>query len=237
MRQNPQRLALFFIAITIARVAFFVALGLQVGWMGYAFAVGLAAGVYVSAYFLRFKETKWAALTSLTVFMLTDLWFNEFENIRTVSTAQLINDDANFMSIDATTIRYSMQFSALVFGAFPTLAAALLGWLQSGVERVQVLKTRSWFGKFGVGIMAKFESYFPEIEDKHNSAVQISTVTNGKLLPESGNNGNRGKERWEEISAEKRAEFPSLSVGQMVALYGGTPRRARMWKQWVKEGK
>jgi hypothetical protein len=202
--------------------------------MGYAFAVGLAAGVYVSAYFLRFKEARWAAFSTLAIFMLADLWFNEFENIRTVSTAQLISDDANFMNIDAQTIRYGMQFSALVFGAFPTIAAALLGWLQSGAERVQVLRTRSLFGKFGIGIMAKFERAFPEIEDKGKRSPLLSENSTGKMLTAGGN---RGKVRWDEISAEKRAQLPGLSAGQIVAMYGGSPRRARMWVQWVKDGK
>ena len=234
MRHNPQRLAFFFILITITRVAMFVALGLNVGWFGYAFAIGLAAGVYVSAYFLRFKEAKWAAISTLAIFMLADLWFNEFENIRTVSTSQLISDNANFMNIDANTIRYGMQFSALVFGAFPTVAAALLGWLQASAETVQVLKTRSWFGKFGVGIVAKFERYFPEIEDKAKNFPQISTSVPGKLLTDGGNRRNL---RWAELSAEEKAKLPNFSAGQIVSLYGGSPRRARMWKSWVKEGK
>lgn len=235
MRHNSFRLAFFFILITITRVAMFVAYGLQIGWMGYAFAVGLAAGVYLTAYFLRFKETKTAAGIALTFFLIADLWFNEFENIRTVSVSTLIDANANFMNFDAETIRYGMQFSALVFGAFPTIAAALLGWLQSGAERVQVLRHRNWFGKLGTSLSKAIEASFPEVSDvaRVRPVISVESVENStKQLPLQ----NR-KVRWNDIPKEQRSQFPNMTDEQIVLRYGGTTRRARMWRQWVREGK
>lgn len=236
MRNNPSRLAFFFIVITVTRVALFAVSGLQVGWMGYAFAVGLAAGVYLFAYFLRFEESRVPAAIGLVFFLVADMWFNEFENVRTLSTMSLISSDANFLGIDPQSLRYGMQVSALVFGAFPTVAAALLGWLQAGAERVKVLRTRNWFGKLGVAFGLKLEQFFPEVSDvsSHRPAIaaakpEISAVSDGEITALSR------KVRWEEISSAERSQFPDMSDSQIVTRYGGSIRRARMWRQWVRE--
>lgn len=234
MRYAAQRLALFFIAITITRVAFFVSFGLKIGWMGWAFALGLGYGVYLFAYSLRFPNTFWAALFGLAAFMVADLFFNEMELVRTLSAENFVATDSYFLGFRAAELRQWMQVGALVFGAFPTIAAGMLGWLQSGMERVQSLRTRTWFGKIGVGIMASFNKYFPETEDRGARLPGISASGSGKLLTAGGNTG---KMRWEELSSEDRANLPRLSAGQIVARYGGSPRRARMWKEWVKDGK
>lgn len=234
MRKSPSRLALFFILITITRVALFVAVGLKIGWLGYAFAVGLAVGVYVTAYFVRFPQTRLAAGIGLAVFGLADLFFNEAELIRSLSAEQLISPDANFIGIGQEFLRYAMQISAIVFGAFPTIAAAILGWLQSGAERIVVLKSKAWFGQFGVAIAAKAAKWFPETMDTNIS------LPNGQLqLPGNSGNGNivAIKARWEDISASEKAEIAGKTVLQIIAKYGGSARRARMWKQWIEAGK
>lgn len=238
MRNNPSRLAIFFVAITIFRVATFAVFGLQIGWMGYAFAVGLAVGVYLTAYFIRFEESRIPAAIGLAIFLLADMWFNEFENIRTVSTMVLISDEANFLGLDASSIRTGMQVSALIFGAFPTVAAALLGWLQSGAERVKVLRQRTWFGKIGVAFAARIENAFPVVEDvaSRPAATQAANSEISGYLPQE-NQGIVRKIRWEEIPVAERDEFPALSDSEIVHRYGGSVRRARMWRQWVREGK
>lgn len=234
MRNAAQRLALFFIAITITRVAMFVAMGLKIGWMGWAFALGLGYGVYLFAYALRLRGTLWPAMIGVIAFMMVDLFFNEMELIRMLSAENFVAKDSHFLGYKADELRNLMQVGALIFGAFPTIAAGLLGWLQASMERVQVLRTRSWTGKIGLGIMATFNKYFPEIEDKGHSLPQVSASASGKMLTDGGNTGGK---RWEEISAEDKANLPRLSAGQIVARYGGSPRRARMWKQWIKDGK
>lgn len=238
MRNNPSRLAMFFIAITIARVAAFAVTGLQIGWLGYALAIGLACGVYVAAYFLPFAETKWPVVFALLLFLFSDLWFNEFETIRTVSTMTLVDDKANFLGWDANTIRRMMQVSALLYGALPTLAAAVLGWLQSKAERVKVLRQRTWFGKVGLAFAARIENAFPVVEDvaSHPAAIQTAKSEISGYLP-GENTGIPRKVRWEEIPVAERDEFPALSDSEIVHRYGGSVRRARMWRQWIREGK
>lgn len=238
MRNMPSRLAVFFVLITIARVAAFAVTGLKIGWLGYALAIGLAAGVYVFAYFLPFVETKWPVVIGLTIFLLTDLWFNEFETIRTVSTMTLVEDNANFLGWDAPTIKGMMQLSALIYGAFPTVAAASLGWLQSRAERVRVLRTRNWFGKIGVAFAARIEHAFPEVSDVAQPRL-ASPVENSEIstLATVENQATTRKLRWEEISPEERGQFPEMTDYQIVSRYGGSARRARMWRQWVRENK
>lgn len=69
----------------------------------------------------------------------------------------------------------------------------------------------------------------------------LETESSNRKLPEISNISARqlpspkGKTRWGEIPIEKRSQFPSMTEGQIVSMYGGTPRRARMWKQWVRE--
>lgn len=43
-----------------------------------------------------------------------------------------------------------------------------------------------------------------------------------------------GKTRWEQLSAEEIAELPVLQDSQIIASYGGSVRRARMWRQWAR---
>lgn len=234
MRNAPFRLAVVFLLITIERVALFTSLGLKVGWTGWVFGLGLPLGVYVSAFFLRYKETRWPGITMTGFFMLFDLWFNEGELIRSLSSADLVPPDSNFLGMGAAELTNLMQISALAFGAFPTIAAAGLGWLQSGAERVAVLRTRSWFGKFGLAIGARVSSWFPETEEKRQ--------VEGRVLVEMPDgSGNRqisaGKVRWDTLSAGQKVEIAALPDAQIIALYGGSRRRARMWRQWAKEGK
>lgn len=234
MRKLPARLAAFFILITILRVANFAVYGLKIGTLGYAFAVGLAIGVYASAYFVRFKETRVAAVFGLILFGAGDLWFNEFELMRSLSTEQLLPPDANFLHFTNESLIKGMQITAVIYGAFPTIAAIVLGYMQSGAEKVGSLKVRQWFGRFGIKIQAIFESFFPETSDKGGS---VTTTT--QQLP--GNNGN-GNEygiavRWETLTARQKEEIAGMSTRAIIAAYAVKSRTARNWKKWSVEGK
>lgn len=224
MRKMPQRLALFFILITIARVAFFMVQGLHVGPLGYAFAIGLAAGVYVSAFYVRFPQTQKAAIVSLVFFLTVDLWFNEFEVIRTMAEAENFSSAALFLSWDAEILRKMVQFSALVFGAFPTFAAALLGWMQSGAEKANLGKRRAWFGQFGLQFGAKILSYFPEISEDGQNRPAL-TGSSDVIEGNTGLKVSKGRlvsEDWDWISAH--------AVRQIAVKYGTSVRNARNWK-------
>lgn len=245
MRKTPQFLAFLFILITIGRVAAFIEFGLHVGWTAKIFAVALAVGVYVTAYFLRYKETRIPAGIGLAFFTIMDLWFNEFELIRVLSAVSMVAPESNFMNWDAEKLHFALQVSALAFGAFPTIAAGVLGWLQAGADRVATLKTRRINLPFAVAFAAKIQSWIPETTDTvkitrpggnqgAESAVIDGTEISAPQLPSRSS-------RWERLTENDKADIAANSVFWIIQKYGfsgkGAPRKARMWKQWVREGK
>ena len=130
MRKLPTILAGLFLIITLTRVAALAADGMGAGLLGWAFAAGLGAAVYVSAYYTRVsgldrngdedrrsKSVRRAAMVSLVLFAAVDGLFNLAEVLRSLTDPTLIA-------------------AAWVYGLFPTLAAGLLGWLQGHVDRL-----------------------------------------------------------------------------------------------------
>ena len=255
MQKSPYYLAIGFIAITITRVALFAALGLQTGVLGYIFGMVVGAWVYVATYWIAREETRWPALVNAAFAVATDLFFNEFELIRTLSSQQMIATGSNFMGVNQEYLRYGMQMSALVFGAIPTLAAALLGWLQSNIAKVKELnKPGGWertvnaffrvFSGLGVAIAVKVEGL----------AVKMPAVSGNNSLQipanNQGGNPNGSIARWEDLSAIQRAEIAgklqaagndrialNALMSFIISNYGGSDRRARMWLQWIRTGK
>lgn len=43
-----------------------------------------------------------------------------------------------------------------------------------------------------------------------------------------------GKTRWAQLTTEEISELPTLSDAAIIASYGGSVRRARMWRQWAR---
>jgi hypothetical protein len=112
-----------------------VASGFGAGVLGWMFSVGMGVAVFVTSYYSRVaisakdgKEDKRSirvrtiAMTGLLFFVVIDGYFNVVEVLRTL----LIPD---------------LYYPALVYGAFPTVAAALLGILQGYVDRLPVPPT------------------------------------------------------------------------------------------------
>lgn len=234
MRNLPKLLAFAFIAVTLSRVALLISVGFKADWQGWAFAVGLAIGVYLSTYFIRYKETFWPAISATVFFVIVDLWFNEVEIVRTLSASDMIAPSANFLSMNAEYLRGMMQVSALIYGAFPTIAAALLGWLQAWAEKVATLKPRAFFPHIQLAIMAKVDSMFPVTTE-----TRRISGNNQPLLPETVENApyRQNAVRWENLTTADRAEIAGMLPMQIISRYGGSDRRARMWKQWAREGK
>jgi hypothetical protein len=125
MRRLPTILAGTFVAITLARVAALASSALGAGLLGWPFAIGLGAGVYLCAYWLKVADdrTRVAALVSLTFFALSDLVFNMGEVYRG-------------MLANGTWSDWLLRVAGIVYAAFPTLAVGLLGWLQGRVDRL-----------------------------------------------------------------------------------------------------
>jgi hypothetical protein len=136
VRKAPTLLAFVFILITLVRVAEFSSIRMKAGWLGWAFSIGLGVGVYLSSYFTRehvsARETergekqdkrsvtvqRWS-LVALIIFALIDGLFNVAEVWSAVDPQDML-----------------MQIATGAYGAFPTLAAALLGALQGHIDRL-----------------------------------------------------------------------------------------------------
>lgn len=131
MRKIPQLLALLFLVITLSRVASLAAYGLGAGPLGWAFSIGLGAGVFTSAYWTRTDQVRRKALGALIFFVLTDLTFNAAEVYRHMLAAGTWRDPV-------------LRVAAVVYAGFPTVAASLLGWLQGAIDRLPPLPARSY---------------------------------------------------------------------------------------------
>ena len=131
MRRLPTILAGTFVAITLARVAMLANGALGAGGLGWPFAIGLGAGVYLCAYWLKVADDRMriAALVSLVFFALSDLVFNTSEVYRG-------------MLANGTWSDGLLRVAGIVYAAFPTLAVGLLGWLQGRVDRLPVAPMR-----------------------------------------------------------------------------------------------
>ncbi len=242
MKRMPLLLAVGFVLITFFRVSAFLFTGMRLGWLGFSFALALTLGVYVTAYFIRFRETKWIAIAALAIFTSADLWFNEFEMVRSLSPEQLLGVSANFLGFNSESITWGLHLSALIYGALPTTCAVLLGVLQSRVEKVATLKVRGFWGQlwfaigatFTKGIRANLESAL----GKENFA-QLPSGNQGKSLPEPGDGViNAGKVRWEDLKVADKEEIAQMTPRQVLARYGNISiRTARNWKTWIEQGK
>jgi len=141
MRKAAQYLAIFFVITQVDRVANFIHLyqpadTLFYVLLSYGQSIGLAIGVYLSFFFVRQPKVKWAAIFGIIVFGGADLFFNEFALIRTVSAKALIEADSSFVWITAEYLQVANQVVALAYGVLPTLASAILGWIQGGVDKL-----------------------------------------------------------------------------------------------------
>jgi len=131
LRKSPTILAAVFILITLFRVAQFADQRMMAGWLGWVFSIALGSGVYFFAWFTREHITRqegvdrrsqtvqrwsWGALS---FFVLVDGAFNGAEVWLSVQPKDTL-----------------MVIMTVVYGVFPTLAAAALGALQGHVDRL-----------------------------------------------------------------------------------------------------
>jgi hypothetical protein len=152
-RKLPTLVAAAFLAIQLQRVADFVAAGLNAGpFLGWAFAVGLAAAVFVSSYWTRQsitrkdgeedkrdQQARSVARSSLIVFVLLDGSFNLAETLRVLADQSLF-------------------WFAVIYGVSPTVAAAWLGTLQGRIDRLPVPPRKSRVGGLLDSVVAAIEN-------------------------------------------------------------------------------
>jgi hypothetical protein len=83
------------------------------------FSIGLGVAVYAAAYWTRVASTRKQAGAALILFIFIDAFFN-FAHV--------------WLSADVSVPLISI--GAILYGLFPTLAVALLGWLSGAISRL-----------------------------------------------------------------------------------------------------
>ena len=130
MRKLPTLIAYTFIALTLTRVADYVAYMFKAGWLAWIFSIGLGVAVYLSSYFTRrtqqeektpARNRRYIAMLSLVLFILADGYFNLVEVLRT-----------------ASVVSGWQNIGIWIYGLFPTVAAFLMGLLQGYIDRDQI---------------------------------------------------------------------------------------------------
>lgn len=129
MKRFPILLGLLFVTVTIRRVAHFAG-GDALAW---TFSVALAISVYVSAYLTGWKITRRAAWVSLLFFAGADGFFNLAE---TLNWSLRVGRWATSIVLWGETSIHIYRLADVLYGAFPTLAAAILGWLAMYSEKL-----------------------------------------------------------------------------------------------------
>jgi len=137
MKRLPLILGLIFISVTVHRVASYSGGGFN----GWAIALALAIGVFLSAYFTEMKTTVRPALFMLVFFVVVDGLFNLNEVLKW----SVEQGRWNFtLQLWSSTSLYIYRISDPIYGIFPTLAAAMLGWLSKATERLIVSRKGNW---------------------------------------------------------------------------------------------
>ena len=132
MRRLPILLVSAFLAITLARVAQFTALHMRAGVLGWLFAAGLGVAVYTASYWTRTATTRRAAGVALVFFVAVDSYFNFADT---------------WLAADTSTPLIAA--GAVLYGLFPTVSVALLGWLSGAIRRLPPDAAQMRNGKIG----------------------------------------------------------------------------------------
>lgn len=133
MKRLPILLAFGFIGITIVRIASFASDGSwQWNILGTIFAIMLAMSVYVSSFFLGYAHSRRSAMWSLIFFGLVDIIFNFAE---TLSWSVQVGRWDTMVDFGFSQL-YIYRLADVIYGLFPTVAAALLGNLVRFVSQI-----------------------------------------------------------------------------------------------------
>lgn len=206
MRKAAQYLAIFFVITQVDRVANFIHLyqpadTLFYVLLSYGQSIGLAIGVYLSFFFVRQPKVRFAAWAGIIVFGGADLFFNEFALIRTVSAKALIEADSSFVWIPAEILQVANQIVALAYGVLPTLASAILGWIQGGVDKLTDadLKPTVW-----TRIQRSTVKWFDNYTVRAAFAMEAIASKNGGVATNTnGNDGSIDAEFSEVVTPKK----------------------------------
>lgn len=214
MKRLPLLLGLIFISVTVHRVALFSGGGFN----GWAVALALAIGVFLSAYFTEMKTTSKPALVALVAFVLVDGLFNVSEVLKW-SVEQGRWDFALKFS-DQTSV-YIYRFADPLYGIFPTLAAAMLGWLSKAAEKLIVNRKVNWKDRLLNGIT---DWLLGGAQPAAQNDAQNPTPPAQPAAQKSGKNSRVSKRNWRKAAIAILREKPDISGAQLGHRLGASAR-------------
>jgi len=241
IRKAPQYLTYFFIVISVKRVADYIAISLSVPYMGWPFAIGIAFGVYLGMYYQGEEKTQRAGKQAAWMFIIVDLIFNEFEIINSLSAAQLVANDSNFLGIGHQYLTYGNQLAALLFGAIPTLAVAFLGRLQNSADdhwkgritntqRIANALAKSLANATGA-IAVRFEAFAYGVQKTASPPSNSVPASDGQVIITAT------PKKWKQLTSEDVAFITVNGRGQIALRYGISDGAAGNWKRDILAGK
>ena len=161
MKRLPTILTGVFLAVTLYRVAQFVDSRMAAGALGWLFAAGLGVAVYTASYWTRAVITRRPAMVALVFFVATDAYLNFAE-----------------VWLAADTDEPLVAVGAVLYGLFPTVAVALLGWLSGSIKRLPPDAQQKRSNAVGVAlyrrIMRKLD--LPDAPDAQPDAHEVLEV-------------------------------------------------------------
>lgn len=248
MRRSAERLALFFIITQVDRVAGYIHLfqpadTLFYYLLSYGIAIGLAYGVYTSFFYVRQPKVKWASISGIILFGGFDLLFNELALIRTASMKTLISSTSSFVWIDAEYLQVAIQASVIAYGILPTLASAVLGWMQGGADKVtdaEFGRITVWmrmgkavskiFDSLALQFAFRIEGIGSKLSRLDNDSPQEVTPINAEFTQSAT------PKRWNDLSREDVVFVQVAGRKAIQAKYGISNGSAGNWKASVKSG-
>ena len=168
MKRLPTILTGLFLAVTLWRVAEFVDGKMAAGALGWLFAAGLGVAVYTASYWTRAVITRRPAMVALVFFVATDAYLNFAE-----------------VWLAADTSDPLVAVGAILYGLFPTVAVALLGWLSGSIKRLPPDAQQKRTNAVGVAlyrrIMRKLD--LPDAEPAASDAHEVLEVAHEEKAP------------------------------------------------------
>jgi hypothetical protein len=230
MKRLPILLASLFVVLSIWRVGTFIQDVLNGLFLSWVFAIALAASVFCAGYYFKYSETRVSAIVALVIFLPSDLMLNLFEVVRVTSAATLVKANANFLNVSAEDLRNWMQIGGILFGVLQTLAAAVLGWMSAGSDRIKFGTVKALLPRIGRQIDRFIDGLFPARDTE--GAIYASDAERQE------SRRNHGKEyRRTELNAADKNFISTADTRQIQARFNIAPRTARDWKQDARDGK
>lgn len=214
MKRLPLLLGLIFISVTVHRVALFSGGGFN----GWSVALALAVGVFLSAYFTEMKTTSKPALVALIAFVLVDGLFNVSEVLKW-SVEQGRWDFA--LKFSEQTSIYIYRFADPLYGIFPTLAAAMLGWLSKAAEKLIVSRKANWKDRLLNGAT---DWLLGGAQPAAQNDAQTPVLTAQPAAQKTGKTSRVSKRNWRKASLVILREKPDISGAQLGHQLGASAR-------------